>query len=92
MKGLPVRCVSAELLGACWSTELVRSVDTVRPRQRRLLRACASPRLLQAHLGLQSAVLADAGSSDFSAVSAAWRTVWTALDLVAQEVLPGSAG
>lgn len=76
------------LLEACWSTELVRSLEAVRPRHRRLLRACRSTEVLRAHAALHGAVLDAAGSSDAAAASAAWRGVCAALEATARSTLP----
>jgi DNA-binding GntR family transcriptional regulator len=80
--------IDNELLSACWSTELVRSVSTARPRQRRLLRACATPAILRAQHALAGAVRNAAGTSDVAESAAAAREVWHLVGGEARRRLP----
>jgi DNA-binding GntR family transcriptional regulator len=77
-----------ELLASCWSTELVRSIEGARPRERRLLRICATPEVLRAHAVMQQTVLDAAGSSDVAACSQAWRQISASLEDAARRRLP----
>ena len=69
----------AVLLASSWSTELVRTLDTVRPRLQRLGRLLASYELMDRRVVLHSAVLRAAGSTDLEPVTAALADVWAVL-------------
>jgi DNA-binding GntR family transcriptional regulator len=78
------------LLASCWSTELVRSIDAVRPRLQRLGRLTASYRIMERRRVLHAAVIAHAASTDSDPVVTAWDEVWEAMR-AAVEVIPGVA-
>lgn len=67
------------LLQSSWSTELVRALDTVRPRLQRLGRLVASYDLMERRRVLHASVLAAAGSTDLDPVATAFGAVWTSL-------------
>jgi DNA-binding GntR family transcriptional regulator len=69
----------AVLLESSWSTELVRALDTVRPRLQRLGRVVASYELMDRRGAWHSAVLSAAGSTDLTGVTGALGEVWTVL-------------
>ena len=66
----------SELLLACWSTELVRSVQAIRSRQQRVLRALATPETLDPIIDFHEAVLVHAGESSAEVACEALREVW----------------
>lgn len=67
------------LLASSWSTELVRTVDAVRPRLQRLGRLLASYAVMDRRAVAQAAVLTAAGSTDLAPVESAYAELWTAL-------------
>jgi DNA-binding GntR family transcriptional regulator len=69
----------AVLLASSWSTELVRTLDTVRPRLQRLGRLLASYELMDRRRVLHAAVLEAAGSTALDPVTAALGDVWVVL-------------
>jgi DNA-binding GntR family transcriptional regulator len=80
--------IDEELLGACWSTELVRSLSAARPRQRRLMRACVTPEILRAQHRLVERIRDAAGSSDVTDAAAAMREVWQLVEAESRRRLP----
>lgn len=81
---LPSAVLEAErcddvLLASCWSTELVRSIESVRPRVKRLVRLLAGVPVLERAHQVGTAVLGAAGSTDVDAALAAQRVYWAAL-------------
>jgi DNA-binding GntR family transcriptional regulator len=78
------------MLSSSWSTELVRSIEAVRPRLQRLGRMTASYPLMERRRVLHAAVIAKAGSTDSDPVVAALDDYWAALRQ-AVEVMPGVA-
>jgi len=74
------------LLLNCWSTELVRSVQAIWSRQRRLQRALASMETLDARLDFHEEVLAAAGTSEVNAAVEALRNVWQSLQSAAASI------
>lgn len=78
------------LLESSWSTELVRSIQAVRPRLQRLGRLTASYRIMERRRALHATILAHAGSTDSDPVVAAWDEVWAELRSTV-EGMPGVA-
>lgn len=69
----------AILLDSSWSTELVRALDTVRPRLQRLGRLVASYELMERRRVVHAEVLRAAGSTDLAGVTGALGEMWSTL-------------
>jgi DNA-binding GntR family transcriptional regulator len=67
------------LLGASWSTELVRSLGALQPRLNRMRRMLASAETLDVLSQFQLAVLEAAGTKDIVAARTALDAYWTGL-------------
>lgn len=67
------------LLDSSWSTELVRTLDTVRPRLQRLGRLLASYELMDRRRVLHAEVVRAAGSTDLVGVTGALGEMWSTL-------------
>lgn len=78
------------MLESCWSTELVRTIDAVRPRLQRLGRLLASYPLMERRRVLHAAVLTAAGTTATDPVTAAFEDLWAATT-AALEGSPGVA-